>query len=64
MFLTPLFQKIEGANIETNTNYAQKTLEQKKLEKDEQILSLELKRIIHQRSRKGSHLHCPAIALC
>ena len=32
-FLTPFFQKIEGANIETNTNDARKTLEQIKLEK-------------------------------
>ena len=41
--LTPFLQKIEGANIETNTNGARKTLEQIKLEKDEQILSLDLK---------------------
>ena len=42
-FLTPFFQKIEGANIETNTNDARKTLEQIKLEKDEQILLLDVK---------------------
>ena len=30
-FLTPFFQKIEGANIETNTNDARKTLELIKL---------------------------------
>ena len=42
-FLTPFFQKIEGANIETNTNDARKTLEQIKLEKDEKILSLDVK---------------------
>ena len=39
-FLTPFFQKIEGANLETNTNDARKTLEQIKLENDKQILSL------------------------
>ena len=37
-FLTPFFQKIERANIETNTNDAPKTLEQMK-----QILSLGVK---------------------
>ena len=42
-FLTPFFQKIEGANRETNTNDARKTLEQIKLDKDEQILSLDIK---------------------
>ena len=42
-FKIPFFQKIERANIETNTNDARKTLKQKKLEKDEQILSLDLK---------------------
>ena len=42
-FLTTFFQKIEGANIETNINDARKTLEQIKLEKDEQILSLDVK---------------------
>ena len=42
-FLTPFFQKIEGANKETNTNDARKTLELIKLEKDEQILSLDVK---------------------
>ena len=41
--LTPFFQKIEGVNIETNTNDARKTLEQIKLEKEEQILSLVVK---------------------
>ena len=42
-FLTPFFQKIEGANIETNTNDARKTREQIKLEKVEKILSLDVK---------------------
>ena len=42
-FLTPFFQKIEGANIETYTNDSRRTLEQIKLEKDEQILSLDVK---------------------
>ena len=37
-FLNPFFQKIERANIETSINDAHKTLEQKLLEKDEQIL--------------------------
>ena len=64
MFLTHFFQKIRGANIENNTNDAQKTLEQMKLEKDEQILSLDAKKFIHQRSRKGSHEHYPGIAFC
>ena len=41
-FISPFFQQIEGANIETNTNDAQKTLEQIKLEKDEQIFSLDV----------------------
>ena len=63
-FPTSFFQKIEGANIKTKTNHARKTLEQIKLEKDEQILSLDVKKFIHQRSRKRSHKHCPAIALC
>ena len=34
---------IEEANIETNTNDARKTLEQIKLDKDKQILSLDVK---------------------
>ena len=38
-FLNRFFQKIEGANIETSTNDACKTLEQKIPEKDKQILS-------------------------
>ena len=42
-FLTPFFQMIDGANIETNTNDTRKTLEQIKLEKDEKILSLDVK---------------------
>ena len=42
-FLRPFFQMIEGANIETITNDARKTLEQIKLEKDEQILLLDVK---------------------
>ena len=42
-FLTPFFQKIEQANIETNTKDARKILEPKKLEKNQQILSLEVK---------------------
>ena len=41
-FLSPFFQKIEGSNIESKTNDAQKTLEQIKLEKDEQIFSLDV----------------------
>ena len=41
-FLTPFFQNIEGANNKTKTNDARKTLEQKKFEKDEQILSLDV----------------------
>ena len=36
--LNPIFQKIEAANIETNTNDARKPLEQIKLGKDEKIL--------------------------
>ena len=42
-FLTPFFQMIEEANIETNTNDARKTLEQIKLDKDKQNLSLDVK---------------------
>ena len=42
-FLTLLFQKIPEENIETNTNDARKTPEQIKLEKVEQILSLDKK---------------------
>ena len=42
-FLTPFFQKIERANLESNTNYARKIREQKKFEKDEQILSIIIK---------------------
>ena len=42
-FLTHFFQKIEGANIKTNPNDTRKTLKQKKLEKDEQILPLDVK---------------------
>ena len=44
-FLTPFSQKIESANIENNTNDARKILGQIKLEKDEQILSLEAKNL-------------------
>ena len=44
-FPTHFFQKIEGANIETNIKDAQKTLEQIKFERDEQILSLDVKRL-------------------
>ena len=42
-FLALFFQNIEGANIETNTNDARKNLQQIKLEKDEQIQSLDVK---------------------
>ena len=42
-FLTPFFPKTEGANRETNINDARTTLEQIKLEKDEQVLSLDVK---------------------
>ena len=41
-FLSSFFQKIEGANIEINTNDTQKTPEQIKLEKDEEVLSLDV----------------------
>ena len=40
-FIKSFFQQIEGANMETNTG--RKTLEQIKLEKDDQILSLDVK---------------------
>ena len=49
-FLTPFFQKIEGANIETNTNDARNTLEKIKLEKDEQVLSLDVKSLKTRRT--------------
>ena len=42
-FLTPFFQTIEGANIETNANDARKTPEQIKREKEEKIISLDVK---------------------
>ena len=41
--LKPFFQSIEGADVETNSNDARKTLEHKKFENDEQILSLDVK---------------------
>ena len=44
-FLTPFFQKLPGANIETNTQDARKALESLTLEDDEQIVSLELKNL-------------------
>ena len=43
--LSPFFQKIEGTSIETNINDARKTLEQIELEKNEQILSLNVKNL-------------------
>ena len=54
-FLTPFLQKVERATIETKTNDARKTLEQTKLEREEQFLSLGVKKFIQKRSRKGSH---------
>ena len=42
-FLTPFFQKLPGANIETNTQDARKALESLTLEDDEQIVSLDVK---------------------
>ena len=42
-FLTPFFQKLSGANIETDTQDARKALESLILEDDEQIVSLDLK---------------------
>ena len=42
-FLTPFFQKLLGANIETNTQDARKALESLTLEDDKQIVSLDLK---------------------
>ena len=42
-FLTPFFQKLPGANIETNTQDATKALESLTLEYDEQIVSLDVK---------------------
>ena len=42
-FLTPFFQKLPCANIETNTKDARKALESLTLEDDEQIVSLDVK---------------------
>ena len=42
-FLTPFFQKLTGANIETNTQDARKVLESLTLEDDEQIVYLDVK---------------------
>ena len=42
-FLTLLFQKLPGANIETNTQDARNALESLTLEDDEQIVSLDVK---------------------
>ena len=42
-FLTQFFQKLLGANIETNTQDARKSLESLDLEDDEQIVSLDVK---------------------
>ena len=42
-FLTPFFQKLPGANIETNTKDARKALVSLTLEDDEQIVSPEVK---------------------
>ena len=42
-FLTPFFQKLPCANIETNTQDARKALESLTLEDDEQIVSLDVK---------------------
>ena len=42
-FPTPFFQKLPGANIETNTQCARKSLESLTLEDDEQIVSLDVK---------------------
>ena len=41
-FLTPFFQRLPGANIETNTRDARKALESLTLEDDEQIVSLDV----------------------
>ena len=41
-FLTPFFQKLPGANIETNTQEARKALESLALEDDKQIVSLDV----------------------
>ena len=41
-FLTPFFQELPGANIETNTQDARKALESLTLEDDEQIVSLDV----------------------
>ena len=42
-FLTPFFQKLAGANIETTTQDARKALESLTLEDDEQIVCLDVK---------------------
>ena len=42
-FVTPFFQKLPGANIETNTEDARKALESLTLEDDEQIVSHDVK---------------------
>ena len=41
--LAKFFDKIEGANIKTNTQMAREILEQKDLDSDESIISLDLK---------------------
>ena len=44
-FLTPFFWKLPGANIETSTQDARKALESLTLEDDEQMVSLDVKRL-------------------
>ena len=60
-FLTPFFQKLPGANIETITQDARKALESLTLEDDEQIVSLAVKsgkKFVHQRSGWGGYRNC------
>ena len=52
-FLTPFFQKIERANIKTNTNNARHSGANKTCRRTNPIIRC--KKFIHQRSRKGNH---------